>query len=221
MDKERHLKLKVLKSQRMAMKIAKPRMVKHMENHLENHRENYLEKHLQLYLLSLRFGSGLAFLNNGDGIPSGKTSVKASGKTGRASVALSSKSGKAKGSSIWRRREEEPPRKRARTKDTLIPEKNWGPVSFKVVVPDVKDKIFQNLGLPEWKLKGQTLQMSMPLTDTVNTLKTKIMREVGMPQGKQKLQYKDVFLKDENTLAFYNMTPGTKLELKERSGRKK
>ena len=162
----------------------------------------------------LVMGPGLGFLNMGEGISPGKTSEKASGKTsgnthGRASVTLCSKPGKANGVS---RRKEEPPRKRAKTKDTLVPEKNRGSVTLKVVVPVVEDK-------PEWKLKGQTLQMSVSSTDTVKTLKTKIMKEVGMPQGKQKLLHKDVFLKDENTLAFYNIMQGTKLELKERSGR--
>jgi splicing factor 3A subunit 1 len=63
----------------------------------------------------------------------------------------------------------------------------------------------------------------MPLTDTVSTLKTKIMEEVGMPQGKQKLQHENIFFKDANSLAYYNMTPGTmlQLQLKERGGRKK
>ena len=111
--------------------------------------------------------------------------------------------------------------------------KNRGPVTFTVVVPVVEDK-------PEWKLNGQMLSVTMPLTDTVSTLKTKIMEEVGMPQGKQKLQHENIFFKvincknrirdlncsclqDANTLAYYNMTAGTmlQLQLKERGGRKK
>merc|ERR1719210_3018861 len=118
-------------------------------------------------------------------------------------------------------RPDEPPNKRPRTEDTLIPEdmflaKNRGPVTFTVVVPVVEDK-------PEWKLNGQMLSVTMPLTDTVSTLKTKIMEEVGMPQGKQKLQHENIFFKDANTLAYYNMTAGTmlQLQLKERGGRKK
>ena len=91
------------------------------------------------------------------------------------------------------RREEEPPSKRPRTEDSLIPEdmflaKNRGPVTFTIVVPVVEDK-------PEWKLNGQMLSVTMPLTDTVSTLKTKIMEEVGMPQGKQKLQHENIFFK--------------------------
>ena len=91
------------------------------------------------------------------------------------------------------RREEEPPSKRPRTEDSLIPEdmflaKNRGPVTFTIVVPVVEDK-------PEWKLNGQMLSVTMPLTDTVSALKTKIMEEVGMPQGKQKLQHENIFFK--------------------------
>ena len=93
-------------------------------------------------------------------------------------------------------RPDEPPNKRPRTEDTLIPEdmflaKNRGPVTFTVVVPVVEDK-------PEWKLNGQMLSVTMPLTDTVSTLKTKIMEEVGMPQGKQKLQHENIFFKVTN-----------------------
>ena len=44
----------------------------------------------------------------------------------------------------------------------------------------------------------------MPLTDTVSTLKTKIMEEVGMPQGKQKLQHENIFFK-VRTLFYYRV----------------
>lgn len=36
-----------------------------------------------------------------------------------------------------------------------------GPVTVKVVIPNVVDK-------PEWKLNGQTLEYTLPLTDTVS-----------------------------------------------------
>jgi len=44
-----------------------------------------------------------------------------------------------------------------------------------------------------------------------------------MPPGKQKLQLDAIFLKDANTLAYYNVRPGTivTLQVKERGGRKK
>lgn len=45
----------------------------------------------------------------------------------------------------------------------------------------------------------------------------------GMPAGKQKLVYNDMFVKDSNSLGFYNMMKGSVvyLQLKERGGRKK
>merc|ERR1719278_1412323 len=76
---------------------------------------------------------------------------------------------------------------------------------------------------PEWKLEGQMLNVTLDLTETVNSVKSKIMDELGMPQGKQKLQHESIFLKDANSLAYYNIMPGTvlNLQLKEKGGRKK
>ena len=48
---------------------------------------------------------------------------------------------------------------------------------------------------PEWKLEGQQLSITLPLTESVNTVKLRIMEELGMPQGKQKLQNDSIFLK--------------------------
>merc|ERR1719228_2559050 len=117
--------------------------------------------------------------------------------------------------------EDEPANKRSRTEENLIPEneflaRNLSPVTFKVMVPQMPDK-------PEWKLDGQILTLALQLTDTVNTIKQRIMEELGMPQGKQKLQHESIFLKDAYSLAYYNITPGTllNLQLKERGGRKK
>ncbi|XP_025079375.1 splicing factor 3A subunit 1-like [Pomacea canaliculata] len=116
---------------------------------------------------------------------------------------------------------EEPPSKKQKTEDNLIPEdvflqKNKGPVTVKVVIPNVVDK-------PEWKLNGQTLEYTLPLTDTISVLKAKLNESLGMPAGKQKLQYEGIFVKDSNTLAFYNFVNGAsvQLQMKERGGRKK
>ena len=89
--------------------------------------------------------------------------------------------------------EEEPPNKRSRTEENLIPEEQFlarhsGPVTLSVAVPSVPDK-------PEWKLDGQMMSLTLPLTETVNTIKQRIMEELGMPQGKQKLQHENIFLK--------------------------
>ncbi|XP_067668846.1 splicing factor 3A subunit 1-like [Haliotis asinina] len=117
--------------------------------------------------------------------------------------------------------EDEPPSKKQKTEDNLMPEeeflkKNKGPVTIKVAVPNVPDK-------PEWKLKGQKLDFTLPLTDSVSVIKAKLHESLGMPAGKQKLQYEGIFIKDSNTLAFYNFLNGAtvSLALKERGGRKK
>jgi len=56
------------------------------------------------------------------------------------------------------------------------------PVSLKVAVPNMSEK-------PEWRLKGQVLPLTLPLSDTVSVIKAKIHEETGMPPGKQKLQW--------------------------------
>ena len=126
-----------------------------------------------------------------------------------------------------------------------------GPVSFKVQVPNHPDK-------PEWQLNGQSLTFTLPLTDNVSVIKAKIHEALGMPAGKQKLQFEvccwtrlkfewiillsgvwvsqtiygvnmfalsfqGLFIKDSNTLAYYNFTHNCVLQLhiKERGGRKK
>jgi len=41
----------------------------------------------------------------------------------------------------------------------------------------------------EWKLNGQTLNITLQVSDTVATMKALIHEQIGMPPGKQKLQY--------------------------------
>lgn len=117
--------------------------------------------------------------------------------------------------------EDEPVSKKMKTEDNLIPEeeflrRNKGPVAVKVQVPNMQDKT-------EWKLNGQVLNFTVPLTDQVSVIKVKIHEATGMPAGKQKLQYEGIFIKDSNSLAYYNMSNGSiiHLALKERGGRKK
>ncbi|XP_058793939.1 splicing factor 3A subunit 1 [Phymastichus coffea] len=111
--------------------------------------------------------------------------------------------------------------KRLRTEDSLLPEdqfiaRNKGPVQLNILTPIISDK-------PEWKLNGQTLSLLLQVTDPVSTIKVKIHEQTGMPPGKQKLQYEGMFFKDNNTLAYYNLTSGSVVTLlpKERGGRKK
>lgn len=114
-----------------------------------------------------------------------------------------------------------PPAKKAKTEENLIPEdiflaQHKGPVTFNVAVPNLSDK-------PEWKCNGQMLRFTLPLTDQVSVTKAKIFEELGMPAGKQKLQYEGLFIKDSNSLGFYNFTNATTIQLllKERGGRKR
>ena len=118
--------------------------------------------------------------------------------------------------------EEEPPTKKAKTEEALIPESqflatNKSPASFNVSMPSVPDK-------PEMNLNGQLITFTMALTEPITTLKSKINEAIGLAPGKQKLRLVEgLFFKDTNTLAYYNVGEGATvhLSLKERGGRKK
>lgn len=74
----------------------------------------------------------------------------------------------------------------------------------------------------KWNMDGQTLTVTLNINDKVTEIKSKIQEELGMPQGKQKLQMGDVVLLNSNTAAFYNFSKDTVLTLSEktRGGRK-
>jgi splicing factor 3A subunit 1 len=104
----------------------------------------------------------------------------------------------------------------------LVPEREWlkqysGPVNVVVTVP--------NLPETKWPLHGQTLRIQIVINDTIQNLKEKVADSLGgMPANKQKLKTDDFgFLKETNTLAYYNVKDGFTIELtvKERGGRKK
>jgi len=61
-----------------------------------------------------------------------------------------------------------------------------GPVTFRVQVPNFLDK-------SEWRLNGQTFNVTLPLTDSVSVLKAKIFDDTGMQAGKQKLQLEVIY----------------------------
>lgn len=89
-----------------------------------------------------------------------------------------------------------------------------GPARISVSVPN----------LEEGNLKGQVLEISVQsLSETISSLKEKIAGEVQLPANKQKINGKAGFLKDNHTLAYYNIAPGEALTLalRERGGRKK
>lgn len=118
---------------------------------------------------------------------------------------------------------EESAPKRQKTEEQLIPEAAYleqhaskGPVKFNVQVPNVPDK-------PEWNLKGQLIPFSMALTEPVSGIKNKLVEYLNMAIAKQKLQYDGMFIKDTNSLAYYNLPNDATiyLQMKERGGRKK
>ncbi|WOL04677.1 putative splicing factor 3A subunit 1 [Canna indica] len=115
---------------------------------------------------------------------------------------------------------DEPEPKRQRVDDvSLIPEDQFlaqhpGSVRVSVSVPNVD----------EGNLKGQILEITVQsLAETVGSLKEKIAAEVQLPANKQKLSARAGFLKDNLTLAYYNIGPGETLTLalRERGGRKR
>ncbi|KAG2590467.1 probable splicing factor 3A subunit 1 [Panicum virgatum] len=115
---------------------------------------------------------------------------------------------------------DEPEPKKQRTDDaSLIPAEQFlaqhpGPASISVSVPN----------LDEGNLRGQVLQIPVQsLSDTVGSLKEQIAGELQLPANKQKLSVRTSFLKDNLTLAYYNVGPGVviNLTLRERGGRKK
>ncbi|XP_074592047.1 putative splicing factor 3A subunit 1 [Curcuma longa] len=115
---------------------------------------------------------------------------------------------------------DEPEPKRQRVDDvSLIPEDQFltqhpGSVRISVLVPNVD----------EGNLKGQLLGITVQsLAETIASLKEKIAAEVQLPANKQKLSARAGFLKDNLTLAYYNIGPDETLTLalRERGGRKR
>lgn len=115
--------------------------------------------------------------------------------------------------------DDEPNSKRQKTDElNLIPEEKFladypMDVNFIIQVPTSGEN-----------LQGQQLQFVMPPTSTITQVKDKIKESLGLAINKQKLKGPhSSILKDNLTLAYYNVTPGTTLILgtKERGGKKK
>lgn len=115
---------------------------------------------------------------------------------------------------------EEPEPKRQKLDDSvLIPEDQFlaqhpGPVCISVSVPN----------MDEGNLRGQVVEITVQaLSETVSSLKEKIAAEIQLPANKQKLSGKAGFLKDNLSLAYYNVGAGETLTLalRERGGRKR
>ncbi|KAL8137039.1 hypothetical protein V2J09_003040 [Rumex salicifolius] len=115
---------------------------------------------------------------------------------------------------------EEPEPKRQKLDDSmLVPEDQFlaqhpGSAQINVSVPNTD----------EGNLKGQVLEITVQsLTETIGSLKEKISGEIQLPANKQRLSGKAGFLKDNLSLAHYNVASGESLvlSLRERGGRKR
>lgn len=114
---------------------------------------------------------------------------------------------------------EEPEPKRQKVDEfPLIPEDTFlaqhpGLVRISVSIPAVEG---------ESTLKGQTLGLTLSLSETVKSVKERIAGEVALAANKQKLSSRHGFLKDNLSLAYYNIGPADTLTLglKERGGRR-
>lgn len=116
--------------------------------------------------------------------------------------------------------EDEHPAKKVCTESKLIPEDEFikiytSPINIQVQVPTVEKS--------EWKLNGQKLSIEIDLKDTIASIKQKIQEQTEMPQTKQKISFNGTFLKDNFTVAYYNIKAKSilNLQVKERGGRKK
>ncbi|PAV59164.1 hypothetical protein WR25_24592 [Diploscapter pachys] len=112
----------------------------------------------------------------------------------------------------------EPPSKRQKTEDELVPESEWaqkvsGQVDLRVALPQAD----------EAGLDGSIIALTTDITSTIADLKTKLQDKFNLPISKQKLVFDGFFLKDNCTCAYYNMNNHSliSLQLKERGGKRK
>jgi len=111
-----------------------------------------------------------------------------------------------------------PPNKRFRTEDSLENEQVWlakygGQIVLSVATPATQD----------YNLEGKLFKISLEMSSTVAALKQLIQEETSVPTSKAKLIYEGHFMKDNLSLAYYNVINNglVQLQLKERGGRKK
>ncbi|GAA5991042.1 hypothetical protein JCM10908_006514 [Rhodotorula pacifica] len=108
--------------------------------------------------------------------------------------------------------DDEPSAKRARRDENqIVPEEEWlakhpDPVKITVQLPDYPAK-------PAWGCKGQAVELEVPLTLLIGTVRDRIAAMVGVPVGKQRYTYKDRLLANSSTLAALNLDNGDTLNL--------
>ncbi|XGW11161.1 hypothetical protein V3C99_012566 [Haemonchus contortus] len=111
-----------------------------------------------------------------------------------------------------------PPAKRQRTEEDLEPEAEW--------LNKVNGIIDLRIQLPtnaEFNMDGSIIGLQIDVTSQVADLKQSLQDKLSMPTGKQKLVFDGFFLKDNFSLAYYNMKNQSFviLQIKERGGKNK
>jgi splicing factor 3A subunit 1 len=125
-------------------------------------------------------------------------------------------SGKRPATSSIEQLDEAPAAKRSKGSEVidLIPEKDFA--------AQHPDPISLTISLPEGE--GDNFDITVPIMTSVKTLKDELVKSSKIPVNKQILKIEHLgFLKDKLTMAHYNLTSGTLVQLstKERGGRKK
>ncbi|KAJ1346967.1 hypothetical protein KIN20_001902 [Parelaphostrongylus tenuis] len=111
-----------------------------------------------------------------------------------------------------------PPVKRQRTEEDLEPEAEWltkvtGTIDLRIQLPTSA----------EFNMDGSIIGLPIEVTSQVSDLKQMLQDKLSMPTGKQKLVFDGFFLKDNFSLAYYNMKNQSFviLQIKERGGKNK
>ncbi|VDM55679.1 unnamed protein product, partial [Angiostrongylus costaricensis] len=111
-----------------------------------------------------------------------------------------------------------PPVKRQRTEEDLEPEAEWltkvtGTIDLRIQLPTSA----------EFNMDGSIIGLPIEITSQVSDLKQMLQDRLSMPTGKQKLVFDGFFLKDNFSLAYYNMKNQSFviLQIKERGGKNK
>ncbi|GAA5825145.1 hypothetical protein JCM11251_006118 [Rhodosporidiobolus azoricus] len=107
--------------------------------------------------------------------------------------------------------EDEPSAKRSKRagEGALYSEEDWlashpDPVKIKVQMPEYAEK-------PAWGCKGQEVELDVPLTLLVGTIRDRIQATVGLPVGKQRYLHNGRILANSTTLAALNFDNGDTL----------
>ncbi|CAG8577376.1 11124_t:CDS:2 [Acaulospora morrowiae] len=89
----------------------------------------------------------------------------------------------------------------------LVSEEEWlmthqGPINVQIQCPTIPEK-------PEWNCQGQTIILeNLSLATLVSTVKDKIFAQLNFPAGKQKLTIGGAVMKNQVSLAYYNIEDG-------------